>query len=125
SGPIFVVNDRGERAVLDWHFNAWAKYPNWAHDDQLPGFVAGKLGLRRWQPRCRGWRVVLEGGSIDVNGQGLMLTTEECLLSTTQQRNPPMDWADYERVFADYLGVRKVLWLNRGLAGEDTHGHID
>src|SRR5207248_789487 len=76
-------------------------------------------------PRCREWRVVLEGGSIDVNGQGLMLTTEECLLSTTQQRNPPMDRADYERVFADYLGVKKVLWLNRGIVGDDTHGHID
>ena len=69
--------------------------------------------------------MVLEGGSIDVNGHGLMLTTEECLLSTVQQRNPPMDRADYERVFADYLGVKKVLWLGRGIAGDDTHGHID
>jgi agmatine deiminase len=125
SGPIFVVNNRGERAVIDWHFNAWAKYPNWTLDDRIPRFVADQQGLRRWQPQCRGWRVVLEGGSIDVNGQGLMLTTEECLLSTTQQRNPPLDLADYERVFADYLGVKKVLWLGRGITGDDTHGHVD
>ncbi|MBY0513696.1 MAG: agmatine deiminase family protein [Gemmataceae bacterium] len=125
SGPIFVVNDRGDRLALDWHFNAWAKYPDWTKDDLIPAFVAGQLGLRSVQPHCRGWRVVLEGGSIDANGRGLMLTTEECLLSTTQQRNPPMTRADYERVFADYLGVRKVLWLDRGIVGDDTHGHID
>lgn len=125
SGPTFIVNDRGERAVIDWHFNAWAKYPNWTFDDRIPTFVSKLLDVRRWQPQCRGWRVVLEGGSIDVNGQGLMLTTEECLLSTTQQRNPPLDCADYERVFADYLGVKKVLWLGRGIVGDDTHGHVD
>jgi len=99
SGPIFVVNDQGDRAVLDWRFN--------------------------WQPRLRSWRVVLEGGSIDVNGQGLLLTTEECLLSKTQERNPPFDRADYEQVFADYLGVKKVCWLANGIAGDDTHGHVD
>jgi agmatine deiminase len=125
SGPIFVVNDRGERAVLDWHFNAWAKYSDWKHDDRLPELVANHHKLTRWQPRYRGHRVVLEGGSIDVNGQGLLLTTEECLLSTTQERNPPMDREDYEKVFADYLGVKKVLWLGRGIVGDDTHGHID
>jgi agmatine deiminase len=125
SGPIFVVNGRGERAVLDWHFNAWAKYSDWKHDDKLPEFVASHHKLTRWQPKHRGHRVVLEGGSIDVNGQGLMLTTEECLLSTTQQRNPPMEREDYEKVFADYLGVKKVLWLGRGIVGDDTHGHID
>ena len=125
SGPIFVVSDRGERAVLDWHFNSWAKYPNWTHDDAIPQFVAERYALPRWQPQHRGHRVVLEGGSIDANGRGLLLTTEECLLSTTQQRNPPMDRADYERVFADYLGVKKVIWLGRGIAGDDTHGHVD
>ncbi len=125
SGPILVVNEPGERAALDWRFNAWAKYPDWTHDDRIPAFVADQLGLRRWQPRLRGWRVVLEGGSIDVNGSGLLLTTEECLLSGTQERNPPFDHADYERVFADYLGVKKVHWLGRGIAGDDTHGHVD
>lgn len=125
SGPTFVVNGSGEKAVLDWHFNAWAKYPDWTRDDRLPAFVAEQHGLRSWHPRIRGWRVVLEGGSIDVNGQGLMLTTEECLLSKTQARNPPLDRADYEQLFADYLGVRKVLWLGSGIAGDDTHGHVD
>jgi len=125
SGPIFVVNNRGERAILDWKFNAWAKYPNWTQDDRIPRFVAGLRNIKTWQPMLGEWRVVLEGGSIDVNGQGLMLTTEECLLSTTQQRNPPLFRSDYERVFADYLGVKKVLWLGQGIAGDDTHGHID
>lgn len=125
SGPIFVADDAGRREVLDWHFNAWAKYPDWTRDDRLPAFAAARLGLPARQPRHRGWRVVLEGGSIDVNGRGLMLTTEECLLSKTQERNPPFDRADYEAVFAEYLGVRKVLWLNRGVVGDDTHGHVD
>ena len=119
------MNAAGERAVLDWGFNAWAKYPDWTHDDRIPGFIAEKLGLRRWQPSLRTWRAVLEGGSIDVNGHGLLLTTQECLLSRTQQRNPPFDRTDYERVFADYLGVKKVLWLGRGIIGDDTHGHVD
>src|SRR4029077_15587276 len=96
SGPIFVVNAKGERAVLDWHFNAWAKYPDWALDDKLPEFVAERYQLPRWQPKHGNHRVVLEGGSIDVNGAGLLLTTEECLLSKTQERNPPLDRAGYE-----------------------------
>jgi agmatine deiminase len=125
SGPIFLANKNGEREILDWRFNAWAKYPDWTRDDKLPGFVAEKLGLKSLQPLHHGHRVVLEGGSIDVNGEGLMLSTEECLLSKTQERNPTFDRADYERVFADYLGIEKTLWLNRGIAGDDTHGHVD
>ena len=70
-------------------------------------------------------RVVLEGGSIDVNGQGTLLTTEECLLSKTQQRNPSMSRKDYEKLFSDYLGIRNVIWLSSGIAGDDTHGHVD
>jgi agmatine deiminase len=124
SGPIFVTRPGG-RAVLDWHFNAWAKYPDWRHDDEIPRRAAEALGLRRWQPTVTGRRVVLEGGSIDVNGAGLLLTTEECLLSGVQARNPGMSRAELEGVFAAYLGVRKVLWLNRGVAGDDTHGHVD
>ena len=125
SGPIFVTSATGERIALDWRFNAWAKYPDWAQDDRVPAFVAKSLGVPAVQPVHNGHRVVLEGGSIDVNGTGLLLTTEECLLSTTQQRNPPLSREDYERVFADYLGVKKVLWLDRGIVGDDTHGHID
>src|SRR5436190_11889253 len=87
--------------------------------------MARLTGLPTWRPTCHGKRVVLEGGSIEVNGAGLLLTTEECLLSDIQCRNPGMGRADYERLFADYLGVKKVLWLKRGIAGDDTHGHID
>jgi agmatine deiminase len=125
SGPTFLLGPAGERALLDWRFNAWAKYPNWQNDDALPARVAEVTGRPVRQPTCHGRRVVLEGGSIDVNGRGLLLTTEECLLSDVQCRNPGMTREDYERVFAEYLGVRKVLWLNRGIVGDDTHGHVD
>jgi agmatine deiminase len=125
AGPIFVKSADGRRMVLDWGFTAWAKYPEHLYDDRIPAFVAGLRGLLVHQPEVRGRRAVLEGGSIDVNGQGLMLTTEECLLSRVQERNPGLDRGDYEHLFADYLGVRKVLWLNRGIAGDDTHGHVD
>jgi agmatine deiminase len=124
-GPIFVKDAAGTVALTDWAFNGWAKYDNWHRDDAVPGQLAGRLGMRRWQPVCRNSRAVLEGGSIDVNGEGLLLTTEECLLSTVQQRNPTLRRRDLEGVLADYLGVRKVLWLGRGIAGDDTHGHVD
>lgn len=125
SGPTVLLNPSGERAVLDWRFNAWAKYDNWQADDRLPEQIAARLGLPRWQPALHGRRIVLEGGAIDVNGQGLLLTTEECLLSPIQARNPGLDRADLEAVLRDYLGVRKVLWLGRGIVGDDTHGHVD
>lgn len=125
SGPIFVKDAVGQVVALDWRFNAWAKYANWRYDDKLPEHVAGWRGVPRLQPERNGHRVVLEGGSIDVNGAGLMLTTEECLLSEVQRRNPPFDRADYEAVFADCLGVTSTIWLNRGIVGDDTHGHID
>lgn len=125
SGPTFLVGPAGERGLLDWRFNAWAKYPNWHHDDAVPAHVAAFTKLPVRQPTCHGKRVVLEGGSIDVNGRGLLLTTEECLLSDVQCRNPGMTREDYDRVFAEYLGVRKVLWLDKGIVGDDTHGHVD
>jgi len=124
SGPIFVEK-AGQRTALDWRFNAWAKYPDWQRDDAIPAIVAGKLGLPTRQPMHEQTRLVLEGGSIDVNGAGQLLTTEECLLSSIQERNPGLNRGDYERVFAEYLGVSEVLWLHRGIVGDDTHGHID
>jgi agmatine deiminase len=124
-GPIFITDDRGQVAVTDWLFNAWAKYPNWQRDDAVPRQLAGRYQWPIREPQSRGRRVVLEGGSIDVDGQGLLLTTEECLLSPVQERNPGMERPDLEKVFADYLGIKKVLWLGRGIAGDDTHGHID
>ncbi len=123
--PLFVRDKKGEVAITDWHFNAWAKYDNWHHDDAVPAWMAERLRMRHWKPACGGRRVVLEGGSIDVNGDGLLLSTEECLLSPVQARNPNLSKADLEKVFSDCLGVRKVLWLGRGIAGDDTHGHVD
>jgi agmatine deiminase len=125
SGPIFVVDSSGQAHALDWRFNAWAKYPNYANDDALPQRLAATFGWRTLQPTHRGQRVVLEGGSIDGNGSGMLLTTEECLLSREQERNPGFTREDYEEVFREYLGVQKVLWLGRGIVGDDTHGHVD
>jgi agmatine deiminase len=132
SGPIGVVRDRdGKRdvALTRWLFTAWRKYPNWKSDCQVPAFVGKVRALPVFDvilsDDSGNRHVVLEGGSIDVNGQGCLLTTEECLLSPVQERNPGLTRQDYERLFADYLGVRKVLWLGRGIAGDDTHGHVD
>jgi agmatine deiminase len=118
--PLFVKNRRGAVALTGWRFNAWAKYHDWQKDAEVPAAVAGRLGLPLFRPE-----MVLEGGSIDVNGAGLLLTTEECLLSDVQQRNPGMSRRDIERRFRDYLGITRVIWLNRGIAGDDTHGHVD
>ncbi len=125
SGPLFVCHRDGTLGMTDWHFNAWAKYDNWKSDDQVPARINKELRIKRWQPACKGRRVVLEGGSIDVNGEGLLLTTEECLLSPIQARNPKLTREDVEGVLGDFLGVKKVLWLGNGIAGDDTHGHVD
>ena len=137
SGPVFVkradgsVKDSGGNlAVTNWKFNAWAKYSNWRRDDQIPHRVAQLYNIPEIQPEIDGHRLVLEGGSIDTNGSGVLLTTEECLLSEVQQRNPGLGSADetrakLERAFRDHLGIHQTLWLNRGCAGDDTHGHID
>ena len=131
SGPIFVRRQTATDpvAVTDWRFNGWAKYSDWKLDNQLPARIAGRLKMKRFLPmverRGTPYHVVLEGGSIDVNGQGLMLTTEECLLSRVQQRNPGFSRQDLEKVFAGYLGVERVIWLGRGIVGDDTHGHVD
>ena len=128
SGPIFVFNGR-KLAITNWRFNGWAKYPNHKSDDLLPDHIGELLGMQEFAPAAiRGGtihRVVLEGGSIDVNGRGTMLTTEECLLSTKQQRNPRLGRNDLEEIFQRYLGVENVIWLGRGIAGDDTHGHVD
>ena len=117
--PLFVRRD-GEVALTNWKFNGWAKYPNWRRDDAVPDRLARLLRRRQWK-----LDVVLEGGSIDVNGCGTLLTTEECLLSPVQARNPRLSRAELEDVLGRHLGVRKVLWLGRGIAGDDTHGHVD
>jgi agmatine deiminase len=130
SGPIFVRNADGRVGLTNWKFNAWAKYDDWRLDNEIPGRVQKLLGCPQWKPLVQNrdgtkYRVVLEGGSIDVNGAGALLTTEECLLSKVQQRNPGLDRSQLEQVFSDFLGIDQVIWLNRGIAGDDTHGHID
>jgi len=111
--------------ALHFRFTAWAKYSNYRHDEKIGTLMANATHSQEIRPQHRGTRVVLEGGSIDVNGQGTILTTEECLLSKVQQRNPGMKRKAYEKLFADYLGAPRVIWLGKGITGDDTHGHVD
>src|SRR5262249_55803742 len=124
-GPLFVKPDAGPVIATDWHFNGWARYANWKYDDAVNAELAHLYDWPFFSVKHNGRRVVLEGGSIDVNGQGLLLTTEECLLDPVQARNPDMSREDVERILGEALGARKVLWLDRGLAADDTHGHVD
>jgi agmatine deiminase len=114
-----------ELLALKFRFNAWAKYSNWRLDEKIGTSMASTAKATEVRPLHQEKRIVLEGGSIDVNGEGTILTTEECLLSKVQQRNPGMSRKDYEKIFADYLGAPHVIWLGRGVFGDDTHGHVD
>jgi agmatine deiminase len=143
SGPIGVVAagphadmpSRGDReipthekaslALLNFVFNGWAKYDDHQKDARIAARASGRLGRRVIRPEHRGRPVVLEGGSIDVNGHGTLLTTEECLLGTVQERNPGFTKGDYAEIFRRYMGIANVIWLKRGIAGDDTHGHVD
>jgi agmatine deiminase len=133
SGPIFVKrkkkagrNRPAETAIVHFHFNAWAKYNDWRKDRRVPEVAAKLLGQRLFQARCNGRNFVLEGGGIDVNGRGTLLTTEECYLDPTiQVRNPGLDGQRIEQTLKSFLGVTNVQWLVRGPVGDDTHGHID
>jgi agmatine deiminase len=127
SGATVVHTETGEPVLVNWKFNAWAKYENHARDAEVGRAMEAITGLRRVEPvrPDTGERVVLEGGAIDTNGQGVLLTTEECLLSDVQARNPGLSREGYERVFRDYLGIRQTIWLGEGCVGDDTHGHVD
>jgi agmatine deiminase len=127
-GPIFVRRAKppAETAIIQFHFNAWARYPNWKKDNTVPAFAARALKRRMFHAQINGRDFVLEGGAIDVNGRGTLLTTEECLLDyETQARNPGLSRAEVEKALRDFLGVRNILWLGKGIAGDDTHGHVD
>jgi agmatine deiminase len=151
-GPIFVkklgAQGAGGVALTNWRFNAWAKYRDWPKDDAATKHLIPKLKLPVWEPvyeplcgsrlqprrktakkkpalAAGPRRIILEGGSIDVNGLGTLLTTEECLLSKVQARNPGFTREDMEAIFREYLGVTNTLWLGNGIAGDDTHGHVD
>jgi agmatine deiminase len=118
-GPIFVQRPDGKQLILDWGYNAWGdKYPPYDLDNRIPSRVGAELGIEVVTPG-----MILEGGSIDVNGAGTLLTTEACLLNPN--RNPSLSKGDIEQRLRDYLGVRHILWLGDGIAGDDTDGHID
>jgi agmatine deiminase len=118
-GPNFLLNDKGQVAFNDWRFNAWGdKYEELKLDDQIPQQLEEFLKAQRFEPG-----IVMEGGSIEVNGQGCVLTTEQCLLN--KNRNPQLNQSQIEQYLKDYLGVTKVLWLAEGIVGDDTDGHID
>ena len=119
-GQLFLKNNEGETAITNWIFNAWAKYHDWGLDNAVNTQLIERLKLRSWEPG-----LVLEGGSIDVNGSGVLMTTEECLLSPVQARNPHLSRTEVETALQEYLGIEQILWLKNGIAGDDTHGHID
>jgi agmatine deiminase len=127
SAPTAVSNAAGTVELVRWGFNAWAKYDNYARDGEIGAAIARLTGLVLREPQRRDGkgRVILEGGGIETDGLGAMLVTEEWLLSDSQVRNPGLGRADYERVFADALGISKTIWLGAGCVGDDTHGHVD
>jgi agmatine deiminase len=128
SGPIFVrqKKQKSETAIVHFHFNAWARHDDWQKDRKVPEMAARVLRKRLFHAGFNGKPFVIEGGGIDVNGRGTLLTTEECYLDPrVQVRNPGMTRAQYDETLKKYLGVTNVFWLCSGPAGDDTHGHID
>ncbi|MHB8578955.1 MAG: agmatine deiminase family protein [Ignavibacteriaceae bacterium] len=125
TSPAFIKG-KSTLALINFKFNAWAKYSDYQKDEKFPLFISKKFGIEKIIPLYNNSHIVLEGGSIDTNGAGTLITTEECLLDQKiQVRNPSFDKACYENVFKKYLGIKKVLWLAKGIAGDDTHGHVD
>lgn len=124
--PAFVLNHSGEVQAIRFGFNAWAKYSDFEMDAAVPERICQALNIPMISAQCQGRPVVLEGGAIDGNGQGSLLTTEECLLDQRIQiRNPGLSKKEMEAAFRDYLGVTNTIWLGQGIAGDDTHGHVD
>ncbi len=125
SSPAFVKNNE-HTELVNFKFNGWAKYSNYKKDEKIPKFISEKFGLRKNIAEHNGKQVVLEGGSIDTNGKGTLITTEECLMDeNVQVRNPSFTKKDYEEIFNKYLGIKNVIWLGKGISGDDTHGHVD
>ena len=124
-GPFFV-KENDEITIANFKFNAWAKYKDFEKDNQIPKLVANALNIKITDAVFKNRHIVLEGGAIEVNGEGTLLTTEECLLDKKiQVRNPDFSRADIEQVMRQFLGITNVIWLNKGIEGDDTHGHID
>ncbi len=128
-GPTFVSDNRTKgklKRVIRFRFNGWARYPAHKKDNSVPLGMARRLNLKVISAKWKKSQFVLEGGSIDVNGFGTLITTEECLLDQrTQPRNPGITKSEIEKLFGKYLGITNVIWLNRGIEGDDTHGHVD
>ncbi len=127
TSPFFVKSkDENKIKAIRFKFNGWAKYDNWKKDFYIPYLITEKLKIELIESKYNEQEIVLEGGAIDVNGKGTLITTEECLLDQeTQVRNPNFTKDDYEKIFNKYFGVSNVIWLKKGIAGDDTHGHID
>ena len=125
TGPIFVKNKKNKNVLLNWKFNGWAKYKDYRADDKVNLRIKNHYKGNIITPKFKKRLIVLEGGSIDVNGQGLLITTKECLLSKIQQRNSFLKIKDYNQIFQRFFGIKKVIWLNKGIEGDDTHGHVD
>ncbi len=126
ASPQFVKDKNNNTVLMKFNFNAWAKYDNYKLDAKIPDFISKKMKIELKQVLYKNRPVVLEGGAIDYNGLGTLITTEECLMDDkTQVRNTGFTKNDYEKVFRDYLGIEKVIWLKNGIVGDDTHGHVD
>ncbi len=126
SGPIIVESTDNKPEAINFNFNGWAKYKNYRLDKAIPAVISQTLDIPLTVAKYKGKPVILEGGAIDSNGKGTILTSEECLLHpSVQVRNPGFTKNDYEAVFKEYLGVSNIIWLGNGILGDDTHGHID
>ena len=123
--PIFLKDKNNRNILSNWEFNAWSKYKNFRNDNKAYLKVKKFRKMKSISPKYKNKKIILEGGSIDVNGDGLVLTTKQCLLSKIQQRNRGYKIKDYNKIFNKFFGAKKVIWLNKGIFGDDTNGHID
>jgi agmatine deiminase len=125
SSPFFI-KEKKTLTAIDFKFNGWAKYNNYKLDDKIPSYISNKFKFKKITAEYNGQQVILEGGAVDTNGKGTLIATEECLLDEkVQVRNPGFKKEDYEKIFHKYLGISNVIWLGKGIAGDDTHGHVD
>ena len=130
SGPIFLINEEyKKKIIINFSFNGWAKYKNYKNDNKVNNILSKIINLKKINPTIKKngkiRKVIMEGGAFDVNGAGSILLTEECLLSTIQERNKDFKKKDYEKIFNKYLNIKNFIWLKKGIVGDDTHGHID
>lgn len=126
TSSFFVKDEIGKIYPVRFNFNGWAKYRNYRYDQKIPLTISKVLQKKLIDVKYYNQSVTLEGGSIDTNGEGTLITTEECLLDPkVQTRNPGFTKKDYEKIFKQYLGIEKIIWLKKGIVGDDTHGHID